>query len=558
VAFQRSAGRNLTPAGLRQVETALYPAVSDARRCADQGNGENAMLTRRRFHTTVAGATVAASAIGAPAIAQKKGGEAIVAQQSPPPSLDAQTTSAQHARNITTHIWETLYARDEAGNVVPDLAEGVNISPDGLTYSFKLRKAKFHNGKDMTSADVRASMERYKRVGNSGAVLRDVVAFEAPSADTFVMKLSKPVPSLLDGISSPRAPFAIMPAEEGGKEANRIEYIGTGPFQFGEYRPDSHVLLRRFDGYVANGAYKERDGFAGRKTVHLDSVRFRFMPEAGARVAALEAGEIHINELIPTPAAQRLKSNRNIKIHEMMPWAFQVIVMNHSQGPMQNLKFRQAIQAALDYEEIIAIANDGLYRMTHGWQHPGGTYFAGDIGKELYNQKNVAKAKQLLAESGYRGEEIIFLGDSTIANHKGVTEVGTEQLRKLLGINVRAHIVDWPTASSIRLKPEGWHLWALGMGIEPYEGPFNVAGLFVKPQLQTHVEDPVLEEAHTRLVSSPQLADRQKAMADIQRRMYDNVTSIKLGDFGIIQGARANVENFKPYRAPRMWDVWLA
>jgi peptide/nickel transport system substrate-binding protein len=558
LAFQRSAGRNLTPAGLRQVETALYPAVSDARRCADQGNGENAMLTRRRFHTTVAGATVAASAIGAPAIAQKKGGEAIVAQQSPPPSLDAQTTSAQHARNITTHIWETLYARDEAGNVVPDLAEGVNISPDGLTYSFKLRKAKFHNGKDMTSADVRASMERYKRVGNSGAVLRDVVAFEAPSADTFVMKLSKPVPSLLDGISSPRAPFAIMPAEEGGKEANRIEYIGTGPFQFGEYRPDSHVLLRRFDGYVANGAYKERDGFAGRKTVHLDSVRFRFMPEAGARVAALEAGEIHINELIPTPAAQRLKNNRNIKIHEMMPWAFQVIVMNHSQGPMQNLKFRQAIQAALDYEEIIAIANDGLYRMTHGWQHPGGTYFAGDIGKELYNQKNVAKAKQLLAESGYRGEEIIFLGDSTIANHKGVTEVGTEQLRKLLGINVRAHIVDWPTASSIRLKPEGWHLWALGMGIEPYEGPFNVAGLFVKPQLQTHVEDPVLEEAHTRLVSSPQLADRQKAMADIQRRMYDNVTSIKLGDFGIIQGARANVENFKPYRAPRMWDVWLA
>jgi peptide/nickel transport system substrate-binding protein len=516
------------------------------------------MLTRRRFHTTVAGATVAASAIGAPAIAQKKGGEAIVAQQSPPPSLDAQTTSAQHARNITTHIWETLYARDETGNVVPDLAEGVNISSDGLTYSFKLRKAKFHNGKDMTSADVRASMERYKKVGNSGAVLRDVVAFEAPSADTFVMKLSKPVPSLLDGISSPRAPFAIMPAEEGGKEANKIEYIGTGPFQFGEYRPDSHVLLRRFDGYVANSAYKERDGFAGRKTAHLDSVRFRFMPEAGARVAALEAGEIHVNELIPTPAAQRLKNNRNIKIHEMMPWAFQVIVMNHSQGPMQNVKFRQAIQAVLDYEEIIAIANDGLYRMTHGWQHPGGTYFAGDIGKELYNQKNVAKAKQLLAESGYKGEEIIFLGDSTIANHKGVTEVGTEQLRKLLGINVRAHIVDWPTASSIRLKPEGWHLWALGMGIEPYEGPFNVAGLFVKPQLQTHVEDAVLEEAHTRLVSSPQLAERQKAMADIQRRMYNNVTSIKLGDFGIIQGARANVENFKPYRAPRMWDVWLA
>lgn len=515
------------------------------------------MITRRRFHATVAGVT-AASTLGAPAIAQKKGGEMIVAQQSPPPSLDAQTTTAQHSRNITTNIWETLYARDENGNVVPDLAEGVNISSDGLTYTFKLRKAKFHNGKDMTSADVKASMERYQKVGGSRQVLADVAAMEAPSSDSFVMKLKKPVPSLLDGISSPRAPFVIMPAEEGGKEAGKIEFIGTGPYQFVEFRPDAHVKLKRFEGYVQNTAYQGRDGYAGKKTAHLDTVTIRFMPEAGARVAALEAGEIHFNELIPTPAAQRLKNNRNIKIHEMMPWAFQVIIMNHSQGPMQNVKFRQAIQAALDYEEIIAIANDGLYRMTHGWQHPGGTYFAGDIGKELYNQKNVAKAKQLLAESGYKGEEIVFLGDSTIANHKGVTEVGTEQLRKLLGINVRAHIVDWPTASTMRLKPEGWHLWALGMGIEPYEGPFNVAGFFVKPQMQTHVEDPVLEEAYGRLQNSASLDDRKKAMADIQRRMYDNVTSIKLGDFGIIQGTRANVENFKPYRSPRLWDIWLA
>jgi peptide/nickel transport system substrate-binding protein len=241
----------------------------------------------------------------------------------------------------------------------------------------------------------------------------------------------------------------------------------------------------------------------------------------------------------------------------MMPWAFQIIVLNHSQGPMANLKFRQAIQAALDYEEIIAIANDGLYRMTHGWQHPTGAYFAGDIGKELYNQKNMAKAKQLLAESGYKGEEVIFLGDSTIINHKGVAEVGSEQLKKL-GVNVKTLIVDWPTASSLRLKPEGWHLWALGMGIEPYEGPYNVAGFFVKPQLQSHVEDPVLEAAYARLAGSPTLEARKAAMADIQRQMYANVTAIKLGDFGITQAARANVANFAPYRVPRMWDVWFS
>ena len=514
------------------------------------------MITRRRFHTA-AGAGIAATSIGAPAIAQKRGGECIMAQQSPPPSMDAQTTSAQHARNISMHIYETLYARDEAGNVIPDLAEGADISSDGMTYRFKLRKAKFHNGKDMTSVDVKASMERYAKVGNSAAVLRDVDATEAPDASTYVIKLKKPSPLFLEGISSPRAPFVIMPSEEGGKEANKAEIIGTGPFQFVEFRPDAHVKLRRFDGYVQNTNYKERDGFGGKKTAHFDSLTIRFITENGARTAALETGEIHISEYVPMPSVPRLKNNKAVAVHEVMPWAFQVIILNHSQGVMANLKFRQAIQAALDCEEIIAIASDGLYRMTHGWQHPNTTYFAGDIGKELYNQKNMAKAKQLLQEAGYKGEEVIFLGDSTISNHKGVTEVGSEQLKKL-GVNVKPMIVDWPTASSLRLKPEGWHLWALGMGIEPYEGPVNVAGFFVKPQMQSHVEDPVLEDAHTRLTTSLKLEDRKKGMADFQRRMYENVTAIKLGDFGITQAVRANVQNFKTYRAPRMWDIWFS
>ena len=517
-------------------------------------------MIKRRSLAKRAGAAfgaTAVAAIAAPAIAQKKGGECIMSQQSPPPSMDAQTTSAQHARNISMHLYECLYTRDEGGNVIADLAEGVDISPDGLTYRFKLRSAKFHNGKDMTSADVKASMDRYAKVGNSAAILRDVDATETPDSKTYVVKLKKAFPGFLEGISSPRAPFVILPAEQGGKEANKVEFIGTGPFQFVDYAPDAHVKLRRFDGYVQNTNFKERDGFGGKKTAYFDNLTIRFMPEAGARAAALETGEAHIREQIAVPAAQRLKSNPNVKIYEMMPWAFQIIVLNHSQGPMANLKFRQAIQAALDYEEIIAIANDGLVRMLHGWQHPTGAYFAGDVGKELYNQKNMAKAKQLLQESGYKGEEVIFLGDSTIINHKLTAEVGSEQLKKL-GVNVKLLIVDWPTASSLRLKPEGWHLWALGMGIEPYEGPYNVAGFFVKPQLQSHAEDPVLEAAYARLASSPKFEDRKAAMADIQRQMYANVTAIKLGDFGIDQAARSNVVNFKPYRVPRMWDVWFA
>ena len=104
-----------------------------------------------------------------------------------PPSLDAQVTSAQAARNITLHIYETLYARDENAKPVPELAEGVKISEDGKTYVFPIRKGvKFHNGKDLDANDVVASLERYRKVGASASLLAaiDKVKASGPSEVT--------------------------------------------------------------------------------------------------------------------------------------------------------------------------------------------------------------------------------------------------------------------------------------------------------------------------------------------------------------------------------------
>ena len=169
------------------------------------------MLRRRTFSTALL-----ASTLPLPAIAQgKKGGDVIIAQQAQPPTLDAMTTTAQASRNISLHMFESLYTRDEGANPKPDLAEGVDISADGLTYTFKLRSGvKFHNGKVMTSADAKASMERYARIGGSADVLKPVAAYETPNASTLVLKLSAVFPGLIEAISSPRAPFVVIPEEE--------------------------------------------------------------------------------------------------------------------------------------------------------------------------------------------------------------------------------------------------------------------------------------------------------------------------------------------------------
>ena len=98
----------------------------------------------------------------------------------------------------------------------------------------------------------------------------------------------------------------------------------------------------------------------------IDSVTFRFMPEAGARNAALEAGEVHLIEQVDGPTAKRLEANKSFSIYKVLPFAFQVIKFNHAQAPTSDVNFRLAVQAALDMEEIMAIAYPDIYQMDRG------------------------------------------------------------------------------------------------------------------------------------------------------------------------------------------------
>jgi peptide/nickel transport system substrate-binding protein len=137
--------------------------------------------------------------------------------------------------------------------------------------------------------------------------------------------------------------------------------------------------------------------------------------------------------------------------------------------------------------------------------------------------------------------------------------VASEQMKKA-GMNVRLNVVDWPTAFEIRRKPEGWNLWSLGFGIEPYEGPYNVAGFFTGENGGKGAQwapDPELSRADAALNSSLKVEDRKKAFADFQRRFFEYVPAIKVGDLGRYQATRSNVVGYATGRIPRMWDVWF-
>jgi len=500
---------------------------------------------------------MATALAGGAAIAQQEGGEVTIAQSSNPPSLDGMVTSSQASRNVNMHIYETLFGFDETIEPIPMLAENAIVSEDGLTYRIPLRAGvKFHNGDTMDAEDVKASMERYDEYGATGNMLDNMASIEVTGPLEVTITLKEPSPTFLRTISSPRAPAVIIPAEEAAKGPDEVEIIGTGPYKFVDYVPDDRVTLERFEDYSQDGRYDGPRGFGGKKTAYFDKVTFRIMPEVGAQVAALETGEVDVVERMPPPAARRLDSNENITIHRNMPWAFMTFILNLKDPPTDNAKFREAVQVALNMEAIAGIATGGVFNLHHGWMYDGSTYDAGDIGADQYNLADAERAKALLAEAGYNGEEFVLLTDSNIEEHNKAGVVIAEQLNAV-GINTKLNLVDWPTALKIRLEDTGWNGWTLMMGIEPYLGPVALISTLAGPDTHFNEADPELDALYDQLTKDETIEARKATFAKIQERLYQIHGIIKVADVGMLQGTRANVTNFEPFRFPRMYDVWF-
>src|SRR6185312_284618 len=127
------------------------------------------------------------------------GGNFVFGQEANINGLDQMTSGTISTRNIAMNIFESLMTRDENFNPILELANSMTESQDHLTYTFKLRQGiHFHNGKEMTSADVQASFDRYGKIGLYRSSLENVDRWEAPDKDTFVIHLKKVQPTFLE------------------------------------------------------------------------------------------------------------------------------------------------------------------------------------------------------------------------------------------------------------------------------------------------------------------------------------------------------------------------
>ncbi|MGN6101803.1 MAG: ABC transporter substrate-binding protein, partial [Devosia sp.] len=243
---------------------------------------------------------VTSSLVPRPAFADdapQKGGTLVWGHSETTQNLDIHQTGTASSLRVLQNIHSSIVTVDKNLAVIPGLAESFEQSPDGMTYTFKLRKGvKFHDGSTMTSADVKYSFERVKDP-KTGAVnfevFNSVASIDTPDDDTVVIKLSKVNAPFLARLAENGA-GAVIPKDSGPKQGTTP--IGAGPFKFVSYEAGHEVQMARFDDYWEGPAF-------------LDKVIAREVTESTVRLTGLQTGELQLINDIPADRIDEFKKD---------------------------------------------------------------------------------------------------------------------------------------------------------------------------------------------------------------------------------------------------------
>jgi len=335
-------------------------------------------------------ASVAVSTTAAASGAVKKGGSLKIGLQADPVALDPHSTSLTATNHIVEHIYGRLVTIDAALTPKPDVAESWDISPDGLVYTFKLRKGvKFHSGRPLVAADVKYSYERVldpATKSTSTASLKSIKTIETPDDGTVKITLDKPNAAFLVALWSPN--YAIVAKEDVQKNGDLTKVAnGTGPFKFVEYVPNTRLVLERNADYWDTGK------------PYLDRIEMIPIPDDTARSTAIRTGTVDFIEYAPSKDLQTLKGDKTLTLAGDQNTNIRYLGFNlmKKDAPWANPKVRQAISVAMDRQAVVDAAFYGFATPTLTVFPPG--YWA--TLETPVPAVDAAKAKQMLADAGF-------------------------------------------------------------------------------------------------------------------------------------------------------------
>ena len=374
--------------------------------------------------------------------------------QSMDPQIQNDTTSEQ----VVKMLYNTLLKFEDDGTVVGDLAESWSVSEDKLTWTFNLKQGvKFHNGKELTSADVKATFDRALNAEAGGLRTTEIIkmftSVEAPDPYTVTITTDAPygpMESLMCNMS-----LGIMDAdyiEKYGLDlGTSVEgENGTGPFKVVSWERDQEIVVERFDDYFGTPA-------------KLQTVVYTIIPEAASRVIALETGEVDVIDKPTDEDLARLEADTENFTVLRKPTISQRLFRFGCNDPiMSNTKVRQAIVYAIDRQAII----DALFA---GSAYPSTaplapvTFGYSDLGEI---EQDLELAKSLLAEAGYPdGFDTKIITTERYQNGIELAEIISQQLAEI-GINAEIEVWEWSALSA------SWN----GVTADEFDQPIFIMG----------------------------------------------------------------------------------
>lgn len=318
-------------------------------------------------------------------------------------SLDLHKTSrGDDALVVGQWFNATLITQNSDGEYIPYLAESWEFADDGLTWTFHLRDdVKFHNGDPVTAHDFVWTYERAldPDLASPGTGRRlSGMTFEAPDDYTLVFNFPAPAISLLQFVNwGYMAPMSQRAVEELGAEYE-LNPVGTGPYKVVEVRPGEGVSLERWDEYNWGPEF-----FEGANTgpYNFDRIEFSILPEEATRIAALESGDIDYVNGISNPLDVAILEAAGVTVQQAPFGQVRMVYLQNHVPPFDDARVRQALNYAVNREEITQIVTDGADQISRGPISPGMLGYDPEIEEQCGYHFDLDRAKELMQEAGY-------------------------------------------------------------------------------------------------------------------------------------------------------------
>ncbi|MBC9033742.1 ABC transporter substrate-binding protein [Sphingomonas sp. JC676] len=479
-------------------------------------------------------------------------------------SSDPGTKRDLNTDSVLLHVVEGLVASREDGSIGPMLASSWTISPDRRTYSFQLRRGvRFHNGALLTAGDVVWSLKRYLApathwrcradLGPEG--IAQIVSITSPDRLTVRLVLDRPAPLLLKTLArADCGGTGIVHRDSVGKDGKWIRPIGTGPFEWGEWRRNQFVELERFAGYQPLPGTP--DGNGGGKQALVDRVRFVAIPDGSAASAALLRGSLDILDGLSPNELGAVKGAAGVRLVDAPSMDFFGILFQTKDPVLADPRLRRAIALSIDVASLTRAATHGTGTADSSPIPVASPYF-GDVERPLIKRDLVA-ARALAKAAGYDGRPITLITSHAPPEIYDAAIV-VQAMAREAGINFEIVTLDWATHLA---RYSSGQYQAMLFGYSARLDPSLLFNAFIGDRSvdpRKVWNTPAALSLLGQSFEAEEPRARQAVFDAMDRRFRTEVPAVILYNSRRVTALSEGVTGFRPWSAQsqRLWNVGL-